>query len=179
MITAEQYHAQTVEGDHKELVEGAIVVDEPKPIHSRLQGDLYFALRAWTDAAPGRGMVLLPTNVLLDQHNVYGPDLLWFAEGHVPSNLHEYPKRVPDLCVEIRSPGTWRYDIGAKKRVYEAGGLPELWLVDDVAETVLAYRRSTPESESFDLAAEISRGEVLTSPQLPGFAFELDELFSR
>ena len=30
-------------------------------------------------------------------------------------------------------------DIGAKKRVYEAGGLPELWLVDDVLHQVFAF----------------------------------------
>jgi Uma2 family endonuclease len=181
-ITAEQYHAQTVEGDHKELVDGAIVVDEPKFIHMDLQGRLFFALETWVRGGEGRGAASLPTNVRLDEHNVYGPDLLWFSErtfqAAFPAGLDAYPERVPDLCVEIRSPGTWRYDIGAKKRVYESAGLPELWLVDDIAETVLAYRRSTPESQSFDLAEELTRGETLTSPQLPGFALELGELFS-
>jgi Uma2 family endonuclease len=88
-----------------------------------------------------------------------------------------YPEHVPDLCVEIRSASTWRFDIGAKKRVYESGGLPELWLVDDAAEAVLAYRRSDPESETFDVALELRRGESLTSPQLPGFELSIDELF--
>ena len=176
-MTAEEYFAVTVEGDHKQLVDGAIVVAEPMPIHSVLQGRLYVAFARWIDAAEGRGLVLLPTDVVLDEFNVYGPDVIWIAERHRPSNLRERLARVPELCVEIRSPGTWRYDVGAKKSGYEAGGLPELWLVDDVAETVLVFRRSAPEVTTFDVALELGRGETLTSPQLPGFELTLDELF--
>jgi Uma2 family endonuclease len=176
-MPAEEYFAVTVEGDHKQLVDGAIVVAEPMPIHSVLQGRLYVAFARWIDAAEGRGLVLLPTDVVLDEFNVYGPDVIWVAERHRPSDLRERLARVPELCVEIRSPGTWRYDVGAKKSRYEAGGLPELWLVDDVAETVLVFRRSAPDVTTFDVALELGRGEALTSPQLPGFELALDELF--
>jgi hypothetical protein len=65
-MTAEEFFAVTVEGDHKHLVDGAIVVAEPMPIHSVLQGRLHFALARWIDAGEGRGMVLLPTDVVLD-----------------------------------------------------------------------------------------------------------------
>ena len=178
-LTAEQYYEQTVEGDRKQLVEGEIVVNEPKLIHAALQGKLFYALKTWTDGTETRGFVSLPTDVRMDDHNVYGPDLVWFAAGHVPEQLEGYPERVPDLCVEIRSQSTWRYDIGAKKRVYERGGLPELWLVDDRAETVLVYRRSTPKASVFDSTVELGKGDELTSPQLPGFGLSIDELFAR
>lgn len=178
-MTANEYYALTVEGDRTQLVEGELVVNEPKLIHARLQGRLHFALEAWVRAGEGRGFVSLPTDVRLDEHNVYGPDLIWFSEPHKPVDLDAYPERVPDLCVEIRSASTWRYDIGAKKRVYEARGLPELWLVDDAAETVLIYRRSTPSAASFDVALELGRGDTLESPQLPAFALPVAELFAR
>jgi Uma2 family endonuclease len=178
-MTAEEYYAVTVEGDRKQLVDGEIVVNEPKAIHALLQVRLAAALHAWVNAGEGRGLALLPTDVRMDEHNVYGPDLLWFSAEHVPTDLDTYPERVPDLCVEIRSQSTWRFDIGAKMRVYEAGGLPELWLVDNAAETVLVYRRSAPESKSFDVALELGAGGTLTSPQLPGFGLALDELFAR
>jgi Uma2 family endonuclease len=175
-MTAEEYYAVTVEGDRKQLVDGEIVVNEPKAIHALLQVRLAAALHSWVSAGEGRGLALLPTDVRMDEHNVYGPDLLWFSAEHVPADLDAYPERVPDLCVEIRSQTTWRFDIGAKMRLYEAGGLPELWLVDDAAKTVLVYRRSAPESKSFDVALELGVGETLTSPQLPGFGLALDEL---
>ena len=178
-MTAEQYYAVTVEGDRKQLVDGEIVMNEAKLIHALLQGRLYRALGDWADRRPAGGFVSLPTDVSMDEHNVYGPDLLWFSAEHVPADLDSYPERVPDLCVEIRSASTWRYDIGAKKRVYEAGGLPELWLVDDASETVLVYRRSTLDSSTFDIALELGGEQALTSPQLPGFALALGGLFAR
>lgn len=178
-ITADEYCALTVEGDRKQLVEGEIVVNEPKLIHSELQARLIMALRTWTGAETDRGQAFLPTDVRLDEHNVYGPDLLWFGHGRVPERLDAYPEHLPDLCVEIRSQSTWRYDIGAKKRVYERSGISELWLVDDAAESVLVYRRSTPEAKEYGVALEIRRGEDLTSPLLPAFALALEELFAR
>jgi Uma2 family endonuclease len=176
-MTAEQYFAVTVEGDRKQLVDGAIVVNEPKPIHSVLQGRLHVALSHWVEAGQGRGLVLLPTDVVVDEYNVYGPDLLWIAEHHRPRDLRERLARLPDLCVEIRSQSTWRYDLGAKKSAYETAGLPELWLVDDIAETVLLFRRSRPQAASYDVALELGRGETLTSPHLAGFELALDDLF--
>ena len=178
-MTAKEYYVVTVVGDRKQLVDGEIVVNEPKAIHALLQMRLGSALHGWVSAAEGRGVALMPTDVRMDEHNVYGPDVLWFSEEHVPADLDAYPDRVPDLIVEIRSASTWRYDIGAKKRVYEAGGLPELWLVDDAAETVLVYRRLVSESETFDVSLELAAGESVTSPQLPGFALSVEELFAR
>lgn len=69
--------------------------------------------------------------------------------------------------------------MGAKRRVYEARGLTELWLVDDASETVLVYRRSKPNATTFDVALELGRGDALTSPQLPGFALTVSKLFER
>ena len=177
-LTADQYYEISVEGDRKQLVDGVIVVNEVRPIHGVLQVRLAAALHAWTGAGEERGLVIMPTDVVMDDHNVYGPDLLWIAERHRPADLRRRLERVPDLCVEIRSPSTWRYDIGTKKRVYEAGGLPELWLVDDMSEAVYAFRRSRPASSSFDVSLELGPGAILESPQLPGFVLELSDLFA-
>ena len=178
-ITAERYYELTVEGDRKQLVDGRIVVNEPKAIHAYLQMQIGFALESWIREGERRGMVLNPTDVRMDDFNVYGPDLLWFREERVPARLDAYPEHVPDLCVEIRSASTWRYDVGAKKRVYEAGGLPELWLVDDRSESILVYRRTRPDAAAFDIALELRGSDVLGSPLLPGFALVIENLFSR
>jgi Uma2 family endonuclease len=176
-MTVEQYYEITVEGDRKQLVDGAIVVNEPRLVHAELQARLLIALRAWTDARPGRGVAFLPTDVVIDEHNLYAPDVLWIAEENRPPDLHRYPDRVPDLCVEIRSPGTWRHDVGAKKAGYERAGLPELWLVDHVADRVLVFRRSHIDAPAFDVKLVLGLGDELTSPQLPGFALAIERLF--
>lgn len=98
--------------------------------------------------------------------------------GGSPSRDDPPPYPLPDLVAEIRSPATWRLDIGAKKAAYERHGLRELWLIDTAADAVLAFRRSVPAVASFDVALELGEGEVLDSPLLPGFALALDELFA-
>ncbi len=81
--------------------------------------------------------------------------------------------------MEVRSPSTWRYDVGAKKATYERLGLAELWLVDTAADEVLVFRRSSPATTAFDVALELGAGESLTTPLFPGFTLELAELFDR
>jgi Uma2 family endonuclease len=178
-MTAERYYEISVEGDRKQLVDGRIVVNEPKTIHALLQFRLVVALGNWVEAGEGRGLALTPTDVRMDEFNVYGPDILWFRQDRIPADLNAYPEHVPDLCVEIRSPSTWRDDVGAKKRVYEAGGLAELWLVDDASDTVLVYRRSRPGVPTYDVSLELGRGNTLKSPMLSGFALSLEDLFAR
>jgi Uma2 family endonuclease len=82
---------------------------------------------------------------------------------------------VPDLVVEIRSPSTWRFDIGAKKNNYELHGARELWLVD--TDVVLVYRRSRPEAPRFDVSVDFSPGATLTSPLLPRFGLAVARIF--
>ncbi|MBA2420851.1 MAG: Uma2 family endonuclease [Thermoleophilaceae bacterium] len=178
-MTADEYYEISVEGDRTQLVEGAIIVNEPKPIHGLLQVRLASAIHVWIEAGEDRGLAITPTSITLDEHNVYGPDLLWFSEERRPPDMREYPEALPNLCVEIRSPGTWRYDVEDKRRVYELRGLPELWLVDDRAELVLVGRRSKPDFPRFDITRELGRGDTVTSPQLPGFELALEKLFSR
>jgi Uma2 family endonuclease len=175
-MTVEDYYAITVEGDRKQLVDGVIVVNEPLSPHALLQGRIFGALFMWTTESAGRGVALFPTDVILGEHDVYGPDVIWIAEAHRPLRFDGRLERVPDICVEVRSRSTWRYDLGAKKAAYERGGLPELWLVDDAGECVLVYRRSRPDA-GFDVELELATGHELTSPQLPGFALSVERLF--
>ena len=179
-MTAEEYLAlpEAASGRPRlSLVEGELVVNEPTPLHSFVDHDLAFALSVWARAKPGRGRVLRPIDVLLDESNVFGPDILWYSEGRAPARHGQPPSPMPDLAIEIRSPSTWRYDVGAKKAAYERHGLPELWLVDTAAEAVLVFRRSIPGARTFDVALELDREAVLESPLLPGFALAVAELF--
>jgi Uma2 family endonuclease len=159
------------------LVEGEVVVNQATALHSAAVGNLRYALEVWARARTGRGGIHEPLAVQIDERNVYAPDILWYADGRVPGRYDEPPYPVPDLAVEVRSPSTWRYDIGAKKAGYERRGLPELWLLDTQADAVLAFRRSSPDSPAFDVALEFAREERLTSPLLPGFSLALAELF--
>jgi Uma2 family endonuclease len=176
-MTAAEYLANPDETRRTDLVEGVVVVNEPRRLHQRVVLEIVVALRAWTTGAPGRGEVSMPLDVAIDERNVYAPDVLWYAEGRVPPLHADRPYAVPDLAVEVRSASTWRHDIGDKKAGYERAGLAELWLVDTAADVVLGFRRSALGAGTFDIALEWAHGDTLTSPLLPGFVLALDGLF--
>lgn len=106
-LTAKQYFEVTVEGDRTQLVDGALVVNEPKPIHNALQARFVFELTAWVRQSEGRGLALTPTDIVMDEHNVFGPDVLWIAEQHRPTDLSSRLSRVPDTASRSapRAPG--------------------------------------------------------------------------
>lgn len=132
-MTAEQFLAlpEPPGAQRRELVEGELVVNEPRPLHQHVLKDLMFALESWSRTDPTVGGVTLPLDVRLDERNVYAPDVLFYSGDRGPGRSETVPSPLPDLAVEIRSPSTWRYDIGAKKAGYERHGLAELWLVDN------------------------------------------------
>jgi Uma2 family endonuclease len=164
-MTADEY-LDLEDPRRTELIDGIVVVSEPAVLHQHVFMLLLVALLDWTREASGRGFLSPPLNVPLDRYNVLAPDLLWFAED-VPLTAVNAP-RVPDLAVEVRSPSSWRYDIGRKRDLYEQHGVRELWLADTASRTMLVYRRAEREP-GFAVTLELAATERLTSPLLPGF----------
>ena len=165
-------------GRRGQLVEGELVVNEPTWRHGRAQLTIASVLERWTRAAPGRGSAAPPIDVQLDDRNVYGPDVVWYRAGRAPQRDDVAPYPIPELAVEIRSPSTWRHDIGAKKANYERHGVAELWLVDTAADVVLVFRRSAANAPHFDVSLELTADDTLTSPLLPGFTLPVGEIFA-
>jgi len=161
------------------LVEGELIVSEALAWHQILVHRILFAVELWIRQGSGRGQTMGAIDTDLDEKNVYGPDLVWYRAERMLRNVHVRPQPLPDIAVEVRSPSTWCYDIGAKKNNYERYGLGELWLVDTAADEVLIFRRSSAASPTFDVSLELTRDDALASPFLPGFALALAELFAQ
>jgi Uma2 family endonuclease len=159
-----------------QLVEGAAVVDAPGPAHQAVAGNIFAKLVAFTGAKPGRGTAGLPVAVVAGARDVYAPDVWWAREGR-PDVAAGRLDSVPDLAVEVRSPATWRYDSGPKRRRYGVAGTAELWLVDPQAKKITVHRRTTAESTTFDDTEVVTAGELLVTPLLPGFSLDLAEVF--
>lgn len=60
-MTADEYFEVTFEGDHMELIDGVMVLDEPRPLHQLVCGRLYLALANWANEPPGDGLPILPS----------------------------------------------------------------------------------------------------------------------
>lgn len=161
-----------------QLIAGEVVVNQPKLPHQFSVGLIYTELFQWSRAEAGRGYAGLPTDVRIGDHDLYAPDVWWVADDRRPGPGDLDLDGVPDLVVEVRSPSTWRFDVGVKKARYEASGVAELWLVDNAARSVLVYRRSAGAVPFFDVALELGGPEPLTSPLLPGFALPVEAVFA-
>ena len=178
-LTAEKYFALPPTEQRTQLINGEVVVTEASLRHQRISLEIVRLLTNWLAAHPGQGEAGLPVDVHLDDANVYAPDVWWVPEQDRPARDATRIVGPPALAVEVRSPSTWRYDLGTKKRVYERLGLAELWLVDTESDSVLVYRRSSREAPGFDVELELGAGESLTTPLLPGLALDLASLFAR
>ena len=180
LLTADEYLAT---GDERprftELINGEVIVNTPNLRHQRIAARVRFLLQLWCEESPGRGESPDSVDTRLDTGNVYAPDVWWVNEAHRPPRDASHLVGPPDLAVEVRSASTWRFDIGVKRETYERSGLPELWLVDTASNTILVFRRSTPESTTFDIAIEVGQGEKLESSQLPGLSLDITALFDR
>lgn len=177
-LTADEFLALPGDLVHTELVDGEIVVDSPSVRHQDIGGWIYFQFMKFLEANPGAGRAGIELTTRLDDHNVFVPDTWWNVPGHdldPDGRGHPGP---PDLAVEVRSPNTWRRDRTVKD-LYEAEGLPELWLVDTVADEIVVHRRSSPDSPMFDVTFTAAEGDVLTTPVIPGFALDVTVLFDR
>jgi len=60
-----------------------------------------FALELWCRAASGRGEVVLPIDVALDEHNCFGPDLLCYREGRGPGRSEVRPQPMPAFALAL------------------------------------------------------------------------------
>lgn len=161
-----------------QLIDGEVIVNDPTLQHQRICKQILFALEDWSRKGEGRGEVGYGGNWTVAPGQVYKPDVWWVPGDRrldMVAPRHDVP---PALVVEVRSPGTWRFDVGRKKQVYESAGVRELWLVDTPVSTVLVFRRSGPDSVAFDDDGELGPCATLVSPLLAGFEIEVDDLFA-
>ncbi|MEA2971820.1 MAG: hypothetical protein QOG82_278 [Actinomycetota bacterium] len=163
---------------HTELIDGTVVVNEPRLRHARAQTELIYRLRRWIEEGDGRGQVSVPTDIVVDQSNVFAPDVWWVGEHRRPTLDQLYLDGVPDLVIEIRSPSTWIRDLRVKLPRYETAGVPEAWYVDTEARMVLVFRRSRADVPTFDIALELGVDQELASPLLPNFALRVGQIFA-
>jgi Uma2 family endonuclease len=132
----------------------------------------------WThlEAHPVGRVFHAPYDVVLSRFDVVEPDLLYVSNERAAEVVTaQHIRGVPDIVVEIASPGTRKRDETIKRRLYERAGVSEYWLVDPETDVVRVYRRIP---EGFNRAIELSRetSDVLTTPLLPGLALPLTRI---
>ncbi len=140
-ISAAEYFALPEYAEHNliQLIDGEVVVGMP-PLykHQLISSEIHFFLKAIAKKRGGRA-VSAPTQVYLDENNVYEPDVIYLKPDTTCGSDEKGLVGPPDLVVEILSPSTAKHDREQKYNAYEANGVGEYWIVDPVHETVEVY----------------------------------------
>jgi Uma2 family endonuclease len=118
-----------------ELIRGRFYLSPaPTPLHQIV---LTLLMRHFIDIAEAVGGLTLvaPVDVPLATHSVVQPDLLYLTAVRrqiVGARL----EGVPDLVIEVLSPGTARRDRGEKLALYAESVAREYWIVDPEARQI-------------------------------------------
>ena len=177
-FTADDYRSLPETGPRYQLIDGELIQMKPTPstAHQFAVGAIAFSLYQHERDNGGGKVVISPISVFLSVHDVVQPDILFVANGRADRIAHEGVHGAPDLIVEVLSPTTRDFDLGAKKVLYARHGVIEYWVIDLDDQTLSIYRLdedvTTPK-------LRLERDATLTSDVVPGFALPLEELFGR
>ncbi|MBI3482446.1 MAG: Uma2 family endonuclease [Bacteroidetes bacterium] len=83
-----------------------------------------------------------PVDVYINEKNVVQPDLVFVAKKNLTILKEDGIYGAPDLIIEVLSPGTKKFDLEEKKKIYEKSGVKEYWVVDpDIQNTFCSSKR--------------------------------------
>jgi Uma2 family endonuclease len=165
------------DGLRHELIDGEhYVTPSPNTKHQSVSINLTVLIGGWLERNPIGRFFHAPFDVVFSKFDVVEPDLLYLSNARAADALTPlHVQGVPELVIEIGSPGTRKRDETIKRRLYERAGVWEYWIVDPEIDTIRVYRR---EKEEFGRVAELSAdaGDVLTTSLLPGLEIPLSHV---
>lgn len=156
-----------------ELIDGEAVLVPPlgEPASSA-QGELHVALRRWQEEVADEGLILQDVFIAFPNGRYLAPDISWWSAERRPPPSDGAVESIPDLVVEVLSPGTRVNDLGVKRDVYIRTGVRELWYADPKARTIMCVRTGTAAGETL-----LAEGDSLRSDLLDGFTVDLARVF--
>jgi Uma2 family endonuclease len=176
--TLEEFWALPEPQDHSklELIAGVLYMTPPSEythdyVVKRLNRLLTLELVRLND----RGSLLLPRAAIWTGARTYLEPDLFYVSAETENRLDPERRATADLVIEVISPGSAIYDRNTKADTYAALGVKELWLLDEVDETV-AVR--ILKGERYGADKVFTKDEVLTSVVIPNLEIKVVSIFT-
>ena len=123
------------------------------------------------------GEVMTEVGHYVEQHTVYSPDIAFTSTARLPEKSAKgYMNLMPDLAVEVKSPGNTFEELTEKARYYLKHGSKMVWIVYPATQTVEVVTASddpeNPQVETVGRDSVLRGGDVL-----PGFTLPINEIF--
>ena len=177
-LTYDDYVQFPEDGKRHELIDGEhFLTPTPNRKHQSVSANLLGLIWSHLQRHPVGRVFSAPFDVILSNFDVVEPDLLYISQQRLAEiETSPWVRGAPNLVVEIGSPSTRKRDTTIKRRLYERFGVEEYWVVDPEIDTIDVYRRVEGRYERTSQLM-LERGDVLTTPLLPGLELRLVKIF--
>jgi Uma2 family endonuclease len=176
LLTAEQFEARPDPGYPEELLEGRIIpMSPPSRRHGVICAEVVYLLRRFLEDND-IGRVLGNDSGIItrrDPDTVRGADIAFYSYSRLPrdASLAGYGPEVPELVVEVLSPGNRWPEVLTKIGEYLSAGVVAVLILDDDHRTAQVFRLAPP-------TTVLGPDDLLTFPDLlPGFEAKVGALF--
>jgi Uma2 family endonuclease len=156
-----------------ELWDGEIVMSPtPTPSHQTIVLRLTRVMDDFVRDKKAGTVFVSPLDVVLSPRRVVQPDLFFISHDN-GDIIQDQIRGVPDLAVEVISPGTWKRDRVEKKALYEQCGIAEYWIVDPESRSIEVFALT---KGVYQLHSRASDSTVAKSKLLAGFKISFGQL---
>jgi Uma2 family endonuclease len=161
------------DGFKYELVDGAILMSPAGMRHSEIASKINGLIWEFLRANPIGKVYSSDVGIQFPNGNVRSPDVTFVSNSKLPDGRSPdtYGQLIPDLAVEVLSPGDTLKELGRKIGEYFDNGVPLVWLVNPTMQTVTVYR-SLSDTEQRTIDDTITGESVL-----PGFSAQVKLFF--
>lgn len=152
------------EGTLCQLVNNNLVMS-PSPVnaHQVVLNKINFQILCFLEVSKVGELRIAPFDVHFSKRNIFQPDIIFIAN----ESLHKIESKglvgVPDLVIEILSPGTAHIDMGEKRDVYEQYGVKEYFIVDPATKTVTSFVLQGKEFNEIETTIGIINSKLLNT----------------
>ena len=146
------------EGTLAEIIDGSIYMSPaPTPKHQRIVGKLYRVLTDYIERSNLGEVFISPCDVFFDEAaNAVQPDLIILLRENSSFIGEDAIHGVPDMLLEVLSPGNPGHDLIRKKELYQKFAVKEYWVIDpDTKETFGFILRDGQYSNPYKLTGRI------------------------
>lgn len=149
----------------------------PFGIHQRIVMRLILLLGDFLEEKNSGELIVSPMDVILEAElNVVQPDLIYIKNQNL-SIFHPqgHIQGVPDLLIEVVSPGSVTRDTVEKFKIYESYRVPEYWIVFPEQKVIEVFALQESKYQLF-CSTEKTSGKV-RSAILEGLSFQIESVF--
>jgi Uma2 family endonuclease len=155
------YAAIPPDGKRHEIIDGGHIVNPaPSLYHQEISRHIQFQLYTQIELT-GLGKVInSPVDLQLSDHDIVQPDLVVVTQERKHIMTPTKIKGVPDLVVEILSASNPDHDLKTKRKLYEACGIGEYWIVlpdeHQVVQLILIQGRYTESMKTQSVTMKVA-----------------------